>query len=92
MKDSGATAPTLNNTKPAISRGSNSLNGCLATETWSTVAAGAAVGLDGAADNVGGGGGQVILPSLITVVPRITSSSILTLITPSFEGHNSVSR
>src|SRR5688572_2284709 len=38
----------------------------------------------GAADSFGGGGGQVMAPSLITVVPRITSSSMLTSMTPSF--------
>src|SRR4051794_33030920 len=45
---------------------------------------GFAAGLGGAAESLGGGGGQVIAPSLITVVPRITSSSMLTLIAPSF--------
>src|SRR5437870_13837892 len=43
-----------------------------------------AAGFGGAAESLGGGGGQVILPSLITVGPRITSSSLLTLKTPSF--------
>src|SRR5512145_974951 len=43
----------------------------------------------GAAESLGGGGGQVILPSLITVVPRITSSSMLTLMFPSFALHSS---
>src|SRR5258706_14366707 len=38
----------------------------------------------GAADSLGAGGGQVTVPSLTTVVPRITSSSMLTLKTPSF--------
>ena len=40
----------------------------------------------------GAGAGQVILPSFITVVPRITSSSILTFRVPSFAGHSSVNR
>src|SRR4051812_34767625 len=53
-------------------------------------AAFAATGLaGGAAEAFGGGGGHVIVPSLITVVPRITSSSILTSSLPSFALHNS---
>jgi len=53
-------------------------------------AIGFAAGLaGGAAESFGGGGGHVIAPSLITVVPRITSSSMLTLITPSFALHSS---
>src|SRR5512135_2288550 len=36
-----------------------------------------------------GGGGQVMLPSLITVRPRMASSSILTLMTPSLVLHSS---
>src|SRR5688572_1361114 len=51
--------------------------------------AGLAADVAGAADSLGGGGGQVILPSLITVVPRITSSSMLTLMVPSLVLHNS---
>src|SRR5688572_31787674 len=47
-------------------------------------AGGFAAGLAGAAESFGGGGGQVIWPSLMTVVPRITSSSMLTLSRPSF--------
>src|SRR5512140_676273 len=46
--------------------------------------AGFAAGLGGAAGSLGGGGGQVTAPSLITVSPRIASSSKLTSITPSF--------
>src|SRR5688572_846166 len=50
----------------------------------------AAAGLGGAAESLGGGGGgHVISPSLSTVVPRITSSSMLTLMTPSFALHSS---
>src|ERR671922_3119424 len=49
----------------------------------------AAAGLGGAAESLGGGGGQVTVPSLITVVPRITSSSMLTLMRPSFCLHSS---
>src|SRR3569832_202799 len=52
------------------------------------VDAGAAAGLAGAAESFGGGG-QVMLPSLITVAPRITSSSMLTLRTPSLVLHSS---
>src|SRR3954468_5987062 len=47
-------------------------------------ASGFAAGLAGAAESFGAGGGQVILPSFTTVVPRSTSSSMLTLIVPSF--------
>src|SRR6185369_10841617 len=36
------------------------------------------------AGDLGGGGGQVTAPSLITVRPRMASSSKLTSITPSF--------
>src|SRR6185369_1661287 len=49
----------------------------------------AETGLGGAGGTFGGGGGQVITPSLMTVRPRIASSSMLTLITPSFVLHNS---
>ena len=38
------------------------------------------------------GGGQVISPALTTVVPRITSSSMLMSISPFFSGDNSVSK
>src|SRR3972149_670488 len=54
--------------------------------------AGTAAGLataGGAAESFGAGGGQVMLPSLMTVVPRRTSSSILTLMTPSLVLHSS---
>ena len=50
---------------------------------------GFAAGFGGAAEILGAGGGQVITPSLTTVVPRITSSSMLTLIAPSFALHSS---
>jgi hypothetical protein len=43
----------------------------------------------GAAGSLGGGGGQVTSPSLITVRPRIASSSMLTLMTPSLVLHSS---
>src|SRR6476660_9578109 len=43
----------------------------------------------GAAAGFGAGGGQVMLPSLTTVVPRNTSSSMLTLMMPSLVLHNS---
>src|SRR5512138_1042545 len=42
-----------------------------------------------AAGSFGAGGGHVILPSLITVRPRMASSSMLTLITPSLVLHSS---
>src|SRR5271167_3136401 len=57
--------------------------------------AGAAAGLavaGGTADGFGAGGGQVMLPSFTTVVPRSTSSSILTLMMPSLVLHNSSER
>ena len=46
---------------------------------------GAAAGLawGGAAESLGGGAGQVMLPSLMTVRPRMASSSILTSMVPS---------
>src|SRR4030095_3295123 len=43
----------------------------------------------GAAEIFGAGGGHVMAPSLTTVVPRMTSSSMLTSMTPSFVLHNS---
>src|SRR5260221_6437048 len=52
-------------------------------------ATGFTAGFGGAAESLGAGGGQVIAPSLITVVPRITSSSMLTTIVPSFALHSS---
>src|SRR5260221_6683221 len=52
-------------------------------------AGGLAAGFGGAADSLGGGGGQVIAPCLITVVPRINSSSMLALIVPFFVLHSS---
>src|SRR3972149_6016663 len=59
--------------------------------------AGAAAGLaafapepaGGAAESFGAGGGQVMLPSFTTVVPRSTSSSMLTLMMPSLVLHSS---
>src|SRR5450755_200037 len=56
------------------------------------VFAGTAAGLaaaGGAAESFGAGGGQVMLPSFTTVVPRSTSSSMLTLMMPSLVLHNS---
>src|SRR5664279_3701898 len=43
----------------------------------------------GGAGSLRAGGGQVIVPSLITVRPRMASSSMLTLMTPSLVLHNS---
>ena len=43
----------------------------------------------GAAVSLGGGGGQVTAPSLTTVAPRTTSSSMSTTSWPSFFGHMS---
>jgi hypothetical protein len=43
----------------------------------------------GGAGSFSGGGGQVTLPSLMTVRPRIASSSMLTLTTPSLVLHSS---
>jgi uncharacterized membrane protein YfcA len=45
--------------------------------------AAAGLALGGAAGSLGAGGGHVTSPSLTTVSPRIASSSMLTLITPS---------
>ena len=50
---------------------------------------GFAAGFGGAGATFGAGGGQVTLPSLITVSPRMASSSMLTLMTPSFVLHSS---
>src|ERR1035437_7355761 len=46
----------------------------------------------GATESFGAGGGQVMLPSFTTVVPRSTSSSMLTLMMPSLDLHSSSAR
>src|SRR5262245_7594861 len=60
---------------------------------WALFAAGAGTaGLaaaGGAAEIFGAGGGHVMTPSLTTVVPRITSSSMLTSMVPSLALHSS---
>src|SRR3954471_18235800 len=50
---------------------------------------GIAADLAAGAGSLRAGGGQVISPFLITVRPRMASSSILTLMTPSLVLHNS---
>src|ERR1044071_8211536 len=62
---------------------------CLVFSFSGTAGFAAAGFAGGAAESLGAGGGQVIAPSLITVVPRITSSSMLTLNLPSFALHSS---
>src|SRR2546421_11486530 len=52
-------------------------------------AGGLAAGFTGTTDGFGAGGGHVMLPSLITVRPRMASSSMSTLMTPSFVLHSS---
>src|SRR5262249_28473498 len=84
-----ATAPTMNTTASVLPD-----IGSVAPWPWPLLAAatGAAGGFGaagGAADNLGAGGGQVTPPSLTTVVPRITSSSMLTLMPPSLVLHTS---
>src|SRR5262245_43483452 len=49
----------------------------------------AATGFAAGAGSLIGGGGQVMLPSLTTVRPRMASSSMLTLMTPSLVLHSS---
>src|SRR5512135_506097 len=49
----------------------------------------AAAGLVAAAGSFGAGAGQVTTPSLMTVRPRMASSSMLTLMMPSLVLHNS---
>src|SRR5689334_9342373 len=59
--------------------------GSLAPWPWA-FGAGAAAGLaaaGGGAGTLSGGAGQVMAPSLMTVRPRMASSSMLTLMTPS---------
>src|SRR5262245_24388470 len=60
---------------------------------WPLLAAGrAAAGLavaGGAAEILGAGGGHVTTPSFTTVVPRMTSSSMLTSMMPSLVLHSS---
>src|SRR5450830_579864 len=53
-----------------------------------TTAAGLAAAT-GAATTLGAGAGQVMLPSLVTVRPRMASSSMLTLMMPSLVLHSS---
>src|SRR5262245_15137291 len=55
-------------------------------------AAGLAGGFAAGAACLIGGAGQVTAPSLITVRPRMASSSMLTLMTPSFVLHSSSAR
>src|SRR5689334_25241745 len=55
-------------------------------------ATGLAAGLATGAGTFGAGAGQVMLPSLITVSPRMASSSMLTLMTPSLVLHSSSAR
>ena len=67
-------------------------NGPLLPWPWppffsAAAAAGLAAGLGAA--GASGGAGQVISPSLITVRPRIASSPMLTLMTPSLVLHSS---
>ena len=62
----------------------NTIQGDTALTPFGAGTGGFATGLGGAADSFGAGGGQVMRPSLITVRPRMASSSMLTLMTPSF--------
>ncbi|MDT4855483.1 hypothetical protein FQZ97_898390 [compost metagenome] len=55
---------------------------------FSATGAAAALGAGGGAC-FSGGAGQVMAPSLITVRPRIASSSMLTIASPSLALHNS---
>jgi len=86
MKAAGALAPMNQNTsapRPIVI----AVLSCGDIAGFATIGAAAAAavtaGAAGAADSFGAGGGQVISPSLITVAPRMTSSSMLTLQTPS---------
>src|SRR5664279_2725597 len=54
-----------------------------------TTATGLAAAAAGAAGNLGAGAGQVMLPSLVTVKPRMASSSMLTSMMPSLVLHSS---
>ena len=75
-----------------IRTGCFAVNGtCISTGgSGITALAGMAAGLAaGGAGSLRGGGGQVMLPSLTTVRPRMASSSILTLMTPSLVLHSS---
>ena len=94
MNEGGATTPrprisptTLAN---AIKVGAVDFFG--APSKWAEDSPTLAGGAFGTAERRGGGGGQVILVSFTTVIPRITSSFMSTLIWPSFSGHRSVSR
>ena len=94
MKAAGAFAP-MNQNSTAATRNTIAVDFADAgapAAPWPLAAGTAgfgAAGLGSAAESLGGGGGQVTAPSLITVVPRITSSSMLTLMTPSFVLHSS---
>ncbi|MNC90646.1 hypothetical protein D3C83_67700 [compost metagenome] len=94
-KAAGALAPmNQNSTAPTANRIATDLaEAGSPAPPWPFFAAGAAAaGLaaaGGAAESFGAGGGQVMLPSFTTVVPRITSSSMLTSMTPSFFLHSS---
>ena len=93
MKAAGALAPTHQNSSPAtpmlsavLAQGGSS--GGFSSLTTGTDAAAAGLG---AAETAMGGGGQVIVPSLMTVAPRTISSSMLTVMLPSFSLQSSSS-
>src|SRR3569623_3696665 len=89
--DAGAYKPTSRNSNaptPNVIASVLAAIGSLAPWPWPLGAATGAAGLAaGGAAILIGGGGHVTVPSLITVRPRIASSSMLTLMTPSLVLH-----
>src|SRR3954471_4804845 len=93
-KAAGALAPTNQNNAVAIKNTSAVVRADAGAPVSPCFGGGAgfAAGLAGAAATFGAGAGQVTAPSLITVRPRIASSSMLTLITPSLVLQSSSAR
>src|SRR5687768_7772021 len=89
MKDAGATAPSASNANAPTADGTSQE---VVRGGASTFAGGGSGFASGTAYRRGFGGGQVISPSLITVTPRITSSSISIVGLPSLPGVISSSR
>jgi hypothetical protein len=88
MKAGGADEPIASIARAPPARSSNDIQGRRRLPVSTGGAGFAATG--GAALIFRGGGGQVISPSLITVSPRMTSSSIFTKASPFFSGVSSV--
>ena len=90
MNAAGATAPRAS--RPTLAPTAHTMGPTTEGFFFAATGAGAGLGLTGAIDSFGAGGGHVVASSLQTVAPRITSSSMFTTIWPSFSGVRSVSK